>query len=449
MAYDRYVAICNPLNYVTEMNREACIKMVTCAWIFGFFDATLNTACTFAITFCSNSINQFFCEIPQLLKLSCSNSYDVELGALAFTIYLNLGGKSSISCLQQLPPILTEETPLRYMNSRAKTNDIFDLGLCILYQKMFNETFFLLLGFSDIRELQILHFVVFLLIYLTTVMGNLLIIILVTFNHQLHTPMYFFLMNLSMADIGNISVNIPKAMSNSIMNTRLISYPECVSQVFFLIFFAMTDLLLLTFMAYDRYIAICNPLRYETMMNRGACIQMAASAWITGISCAVLHTGGTFSITFCSNVINQFFCEIPHLLKLSCNGNFLAEDGVNVFAACVAFGCFIFIMFSYVQIVTSVLRIPSIQGRKKALSTCLPHLIVVSLFIGTGTLAYLCPTSEAPKDLIMLISVLYSMLPPMMNPIIYSMRNKEIRSAMSKCFGRNLCSKQQMKFILK
>lgn len=313
---------------------------------------------------------------------------------------------------------------------------------------MSNETNFLLLGFSDMRELQILHFVIFLLIYLATVMGNLLIIILITLNRQLHTPMYFFLVNLSIADIGNISINVPKAMSNSLMNTRLISYPECVSQVFFLIFFAVTDLVLLTVMAYDRYVAICNPLRYETVMNMRACIQMAASAWMTGLFNAMLHTGGTFSITFCSNVLNQFFCEIPQLLKLSCNDNYMAEVGVLVFVESVALGCFIFIIYSYVQIFTNVLRIPSVQGRKKALSTCLPHLIVVSLFICTGTFAYMCPTQKAPKHLVMMISVLYSMLPPMMNPVIYSMRNQEIRSALSKLFGWKLCSKHQMTTII-
>lgn len=309
---------------------------------------------------------------------------------------------------------------------------------------MFNrstETTFILLGFSDIRELQILHFMVFLLIYLATILGNLIIIILVALNRQLHTPMYFFLMNLSIADIGNISVNIPKAMSNSLMNTRLISYPGCVSQVFFLIFFAVTDLFLLTVMAYDRYVAICNPLQYSTVMNMGACIQMAASAWATGFVNAVLHSGGTFSMAFCSNAINQFFCEIPELLKLSCNDSNMTEMGVNVFAACEAFGCFVFIIYSYVQIFTNVLRISSVQGRKKALSTCLPHLIVVSLFICTGTLAYLCPTRNASKDLVMLIAITYTMLPPMMNPVIYSMRNQDIRTALS----RHLGSRQQLK----
>lgn len=306
------------------------------------------------------------------------------------------------------------------------------------------ETIFLLLGFSDVRELQILHFMVFLLIYLVTIIGNFLIIILVAFNRQLHTPMYFFLMNLSIADIGNISVNIPKAMINSLMNTRIISYSECVFQVFFLIFFAVTDLLLLTVMAYDRYVAICNPLQYNTVMNMGVCFQMAACAWATGFFNAMLHSASTFSMTFCSNVINQFFCEIPQLLKLACNDSYMAEMSVNAFAACEAFACFVFIMYSYVQIFTNVLRISSVQGRKKALSTCLPHLIVVSLFVCTGTLAYVCPTNNAPKDLVMLIAVMYTMLPPMMNPVIYSMRNQDIRSALFKLLGSSLHLKHDL-----
>lgn len=310
------------------------------------------------------------------------------------------------------------------------------------------EMVFFLLGFSDTRHLQILHFVIFFLLYLTTIIGNLIIIILVALNHHLHTPMYFFLVNLSIADIGNISVHIPKAMSNSLRNTRLISYIECVSQVFFLIFFALTDLFLLTIMAYDRYVAICNPLRYETVMNMGACIHMAVGAWFTGVFYAALHIQGTFSITFCSNYVNQFFCEIPQLLKLSCNNNYSMEFGVNLFGASIAFGSFVFIIFSYVQIFATVLRIPSEQARKKALSTCLPHLIVVSLFIITGTFAYVCPTDKAPKDVVMMIAVLYTMLPPMMNPMIYSMRNQEIRSALSKLLKKRLCSKPQMSVIL-
>ncbi|XP_053903653.1 olfactory receptor 14A16-like [Malaclemys terrapin pileata] len=308
---------------------------------------------------------------------------------------------------------------------------------------------FLLLGFSDIRELQILHFVVFLVLYLISLLGNLLIVTAIALNHHLHTPMYFFLMNLSILDLGAISVTIPKSMANSLMNTRSISYSGCVAQVFLLIFFASADFAILTVMAYDRYVAICQPLHYERVMNRRACVQMAASAWISVILYSAVHTGNTFAISFCGgNVVDQFFCEVPELLKLACSDSDLSEVGFLIFSVCLASSCFVFIIVSYVQIFTTVLRIPSEQGRHKAFSTCLPHLIVVSLFICTGIFAYLKPTSISPSVLNLLVTVLYSVLPPMMNPIIYSMRNKELKGALSKLIGWRLFSKNKMSIFL-
>ncbi|KAM9121365.1 olfactory receptor 14I1-like [Pangshura tecta] len=294
-------------------------------------------------------------------------------------------------------------------------------------------TEFVLLGFSDVRELQILHFVVFLLIYLGALMGNLLIITAVALNPHLQTPMFFFLVNLSVLDFGTISVTIPKSMANSLMNTRVISYPECVTQVFFFSLFSATDLALLTIMAYDRYVAICQPLHYERVMNRRACVQMAASAWITCIVNSALHTGNTFGLPFCqSNVINQFFCEIPQLLKLTCSDSYLSEIGAIGFSSFLGLNCFVFIIVSYVQIFKTVLRIPSEQGRHKAFSTCLPHLTVVSLLLFTGIFAYLKPTSSSASGLDLVLGVFYSLVPPVMNPIIYSMRNKEIKAALKK-----------------
>ncbi|XP_023970241.1 olfactory receptor 14A16-like [Chrysemys picta bellii] len=294
-------------------------------------------------------------------------------------------------------------------------------------------TEFLLLGFSEVRELQILHFVVFLVSYLSALVGNLLIIMVVALNNHLQTPMYFFLVNLSILDIGFISVTIPKSMANYILNTRSISYTGCVAQVFLFVFFAEADFAFLTVMAYDRYVAICKPLHYETVMNRRACVQMAASAWISGILYSVLHTGNTFALTFCGgNMVDQFFCEIPQLLKLSCSDSYLSEVGVLAFSVCLLLGCFVFIIVSYVQIFKSVLRIPSEQGRHKAFSPCLPHLTVVSLFVCTGAFAYLKPTSSSTSALDLMVAVLYSVVPPMMNPIIYSMRNKEIKGALRK-----------------
>uniref|UniRef100_A0A8C3XM95 Olfactory receptor n=1 Tax=Chelydra serpentina TaxID=8475 RepID=A0A8C3XM95_CHESE len=292
-------------------------------------------------------------------------------------------------------------------------------------------TEFLLLGFSEVRELQILHSVGFLVIYLAAMVGNLLIFMAISLDHHLHKPMYFFLVNLSVLDLGSISVIIPKSMANSLMNTKSISYAGCVAQVFFLLFLVGADFFLLTVMAYDRYVAICQPLHYERMMNRRACTQMAAGAWISGILYSVLHTGNTFALTFCGgNMVDQFFCEIPQLLKLACSDSYLSEVGVLAFSVFLVLGCFIFITVSYVQIFKTVLRIPSEHGRHKALSTCFPHLTVVSLFVFTGLFAYLKPTSSSPSALDLVVAVLYSVLPPIMNPIIYSMRNKEIKAAL-------------------
>ncbi|KAM9119086.1 olfactory receptor 14A16-like [Pangshura tecta] len=310
-------------------------------------------------------------------------------------------------------------------------------------------TEFFLLGFSDIRELQILHFVVFLIIYLAALTGNLLVITVVALDHHLHTPMYFFLMNLSVLDLGFISVTVPKSIANSLLNTRSISYSGCIAQVFLFFFFALADFALLTVMAYDRYVAICKPLHYETIMNRRACIQMAASAWISGVLNSALHTGSTFTITFCGgNMIDQFFCEIPQLLKLACSDSYLSEVGVIAFNAFLGLSCFVLIIVSYIQIFTTVLRIPSGQGRHKAFSTCLPHLIVVSLLVCTGTFAYLKPTSRSASGLDLMLTVLYSVVHPMMNPLIYSMRNKEIKAALKKLTWHRLLTKNKMSAFL-
>ncbi|XP_039353372.1 olfactory receptor 14A16-like [Mauremys reevesii] len=306
-------------------------------------------------------------------------------------------------------------------------------------------TEFLLLGFSEIQELQILHFVVFLVLYLATLMGNLVIITAIALNHHLDSPMCFFLMNLSILDLGSISVTIPKSMANSLMNTRVISYSGCITQVFLLLFFASADFALLTIMAYDRYIAICQPLHYKTVMNRRACVQMVAIAWICSILYSALNTGNTFALTFCGgNVVNQFFCEIPQLLKLTCSDSYLSESGVIVFSVCLVLSCFFLIIVSYVQIFKTVLRIPSEQGRRKAFSTCLPHLIMISLFLFPGTFAYLKPISSSTSGIDLVASILYSVVPPMMNPIIYSIRNKEIKAALWKMIGLRPFTKNKM-----
>ncbi|KAM9593426.1 olfactory receptor 14C36-like [Morphnus guianensis] len=299
-------------------------------------------------------------------------------------------------------------------------------------------TEFLLLAFADTRQLQLLHFWLFLGIYLAALLGNGLIITTVACDHRLHTPMYFFLLNLSLLDLGSISTTVPKSMANSLWDSRAISYWGCAAQVFFFVFFITVEYCVLTIMAYDRYVAICKPLHYGTLLGSRACVHMAAAAWGSGFLYTLLHTANTFSLPLCKgNAVDQFFCEIPQILKLSCSDAYLREVGLLVLSVCLAFGCFVFILFSYVQIFRSVLRIPSEQGRHKAFSTCLSHLAVVSLFISTGMFAYLKPPSLTSPVLDLVVAVLYSVVPPAVNPLLYSMRNQELKDALWKM--RNGC----------
>ncbi|KGL83806.1 Olfactory receptor 14A16, partial [Tinamus guttatus] len=290
-------------------------------------------------------------------------------------------------------------------------------------KQMFNRSSFndfLLLAFSETRELQLLHFSLFLGIYVAALLGNALIITAVACDHHLHTPMYFFLLHLSLLDLGTISTSVPKSMSNSLWDTRAISYSGCATQLFLLVFFILSEYFLLTVMAYDRFVAICRPLHYGTLLGSRACVKMAAAAWGSGFLCAVLHTANTFSLPLCrSNMLGQFFCQMPQILKLSCTGSYLRKSGAIVVTACLGFGCYIFIVVSYVQIFRAVLRIPSEQGRHKAFSMCLPHLAVVSLFVSTVIFAQLKPLSISQPSLDLLLAVLYSVVPPTVNPLIY------------------------------
>ncbi|XP_074994630.1 olfactory receptor 14C36-like [Calonectris borealis] len=304
-------------------------------------------------------------------------------------------------------------------------------------------TQFLLLAFADTRELQLLHFWLFLGIYLAALLGNGLIITAIACDHRLHTPMYFFLLNLSLLDLGSISTTLPKAMANSLWDTRVISYSGCAAQLFLLACFILAEYFLLTVMAYDRYVAICKPLHYGTLLGSRACVHMAAAAWASGFLTSLLHTANTFSLPLChGNAVDQFFCEIPPLLKLSCLDAYLREVGLITFSAFQFLGCFLFIVVSYVQIFRAVLRIPSEQGRHKAFSTCLPHLAVVSLFVSTIMFAHLKPPSISSSALDLVVAVLYSVVPPAVNPLIYSVRNKELKDALRKLFEDGLLQRQ-------
>ncbi|KAM6999568.1 olfactory receptor 14A16-like [Passerculus sandwichensis] len=289
---------------------------------------------------------------------------------------------------------------------------------------------FLLLALADTQQLQLLHFCLLLGISLAALLGNGLIISAVACGHHLHTPMFFFLLNLALSDLGSICTTVPKAMHNSLWDTRDISYKGCAAQVFFFLFFITTEFSLLTVMCYDRYVSICKPLHYETLLGSRACAHMAAAAWASAFLNALLQTANTFSLPLChGNALGQFFCEVPQILKLSCSHSTFRKIWISLCVTCLGFGCFVFIVFSYVQIFRAVLRIPSEQGRHKVFSTCLPHLAVLSLFLSTGFFAYLKPPSISSPSLDLAVSVLYSVVPPALNPLIYSLRNQELKAA--------------------
>ncbi|XP_063016686.1 olfactory receptor 14C36-like [Melospiza melodia melodia] len=298
---------------------------------------------------------------------------------------------------------------------------------------------FLLLALADTRRRQLLHFCLLLGISLAALLGNGLIISAVACGHHLHTPMFFFLLNLALSDLGSICTTVPKAMYNSLWDTRNISYKGCAAQVFLIIFFLGTELALLTIMCYDRYVSICKPLHYPALLGSRACAHMAAAAWASAFLNALLLMANTFSLPLChGNALDQFFCEIPQILKLSCSQSKLRKLGLIVCSSCLGLGCFIFIVFSYVQIFRAVLRIPSEQGQHKAFSTCLPHLAVISMFLSTILFAHLKPPSMSSPSLDLALSVLYSVVPPALNPLIYSLRKQELKAAvwrlMTGCF---------------
>ncbi|XP_033024470.1 olfactory receptor 14A16-like [Lacerta agilis] len=294
-------------------------------------------------------------------------------------------------------------------------------------------TEFLLMAFSETRDMQILHSSVFLFIYLTALVGNSLIITAVALDHHLHNPMYFFLINLSLCDFCSISTTVPKSIAISLTNNNMISFAGCVTQVFLVVTFVGGELALLTVMAYDRFVAICHPLQYTLIMNWNACMQMVAASWISNLIHAVLETSFTFMLNFCAtNIIGQYFCDIPQLQKISCSDTNVNQVLILVLGLFIDSFCFALIFASYGYILSAVLRIPSVQGRYKAFSTCTPHLTAFSLFITTTAFSYMRPKALSSPTVDLVSAVLYTILPPVLNPIIYSLRNKDIQRAVWK-----------------
>ncbi|XP_008851646.1 olfactory receptor 14A2-like [Nannospalax galili] len=301
-------------------------------------------------------------------------------------------------------------------------------------------TTFILLGFSDVQKLQTLCGVLFLVMYLAALMSNILIITLITLDLQLQTPMYFFLKNLSLMDVFLVSVPIPNFIVNSLTHNSSISILGCALQILLMSSFSAGDVFVLTAMSYDRYVAICCPLYYEAIMSDGACVLMAGFSWATGLFLGGIYTAGTFSMSFCgSNVISQFFCDIPSLLRISCSGTLVViYTGIGI-GMCLGMSCFICVVISYFYIFSTVLKIPTTKGQSKAFSTCLSHLIVFTVFIATACFVYLKTSPNSPiTD--RLFAVIYTVLPPALNPVIYSLKNADVKCALRR-FLENACSR--------
>ncbi|KAM9729839.1 olfactory receptor 14K1-like [Dama dama] len=294
---------------------------------------------------------------------------------------------------------------------------------------------FMLVRFTENQMLLRLQAGLFSLIYLVFLLENLIIIFLTILDQHLHTPMYFFLRHLSFLDLCLISTTVPKFIFNCITFTESISYLECVLQLFLVALMAGSETGILTVMSYDRYVAICHPLHYEAVMSKRTCVQLMAVSWFNGGSLGILYSTGTFSLNFCgSNKIHQFFCDVPALLKLTCSQEHATITVSVAIGVCYAFSCLVCIAVSYVYIFSTVLKIRTRVNQSKAFATCLPHLVVVSAFLLTGVVAYLKPPSNSPL-LDLLVSVFYSVVSPTLNPVIYCLKNKDIKSALVKSCG--------------
>ncbi|KAM7085363.1 olfactory receptor 5B12-like [Molossus nigricans] len=298
-------------------------------------------------------------------------------------------------------------------------------------------TEFILVGLTDALEMQIPLFIILFLIYLITLVGNLGMIMLILLDSRLHTPMYFFLSNLSLVDCVYASAVTPKVIVGFLTGDKIISYKACAAQMFFFAAFATIESFLLASMAFDRHVAVCKPLHYTTTMTITVCALLVAGPYICGLLESSIHVAFTFRLSFChSNVVNHFFCDIPPLLALSCSDINTNEIVLFILAAFNVFFTLLIILNSYLFIFIAILRMHSTEGQKKAFSTCVSHLTTVSIFYGTIIFMYLQPSSSHSMDTDKMASVFYTMVIPMLNPLVYSLRNKEVKNAFKNVVGK-------------
>ncbi|KFO35837.1 Olfactory receptor 1J2 [Fukomys damarensis] len=300
---------------------------------------------------------------------------------------------------------------------------------------------FILLGLPIRKEEQGMYYALLLVLYLTTVLGNLLIILLIRLDSRLHTPMYFFLSHLALTDVSFSSVTAPKMLMNMLTQSQFISYAGCISQVYFFLFFADLDSFLLTSMAYDRYVAICHHLHYTRIMSQGLCFLLVIVSWVLSCAGSLVHTLLLARLSFSGeNTLHHFFCDLSALLKLSSSDTTINDLVILIVGSMVITLPFICTLVSYSRIVPTILRSPSIKGIFKAFSTCGSHLSVVSLYYGAIIGLYFLPSSNNTNDKDVIVAVLYTLITPMLNPFIYSLRNRDMKGALKNLLSRRIFS---------
>ncbi|KAM6160821.1 uncharacterized protein O8D03_013189 [Erethizon dorsatum] len=591
MAYDRYVAICNPLLYTLVVSPRVCLLLVSLTYLYGLFTSIVFTVCVFSLSFCSsNIIDHFYCDITPLVGLSCSDTYITEILIFLsagtnlffsmtivvvsyFNIFLSIlriqsseGRKKAFStCGSHMTAVTVFYGTLLFMYLQPGTNHTLDTDklasvfytlvipmlnpmiyslrnkdvkaalqsimtnpcasflyslvqnvsssvtsithapkfsvLCMCrerklrwqepevdhinwnnrghrcfktegseaFKNILNHsvkshiplqrirhmadtnctqvTHFILLGLTDRQELKMPLFMAFLSIYIFTVVGNLGLILVIRTDARLNTPMYFFLSNLAFVDFCYTSVITPKMLGNFLYQRNLVSFHACAAQLGCFLTFMVSECLLLASMAYDRYVAICNPLLYKIRMSPGLCIQLVTVPYGYSFLMALFHTILTFRLCYClSNVIDHFYCDDMPLLGLTCSDTHSKQLWVLTCAGITFISSVLIVFVSYMFIISAILKMRSAEGRRKAFSTCGSHVLAVTIFYGTLIFMYLQPSSNHSLDTDKMTSVFYTVIIPMLNPLIYSLRNKDVKEALKKAVRSSSQASVLMKF---
>ncbi|KAM9768996.1 LOW QUALITY PROTEIN: uncharacterized protein ACBT57_018277 [Dama dama] len=521
MAYDRYVAVCNPLLYLVVVCPRLCLLLVALIYVYSLTTALTVSSCVFSVSYCSsNVINHFYCDSVPLLALSCSDTYIPETAVFTFsgtnlffsmiivlTSYFNIilailrirsseGRQKAFStCASHMVAVAVFYGTLLFMYLQPRTNHSLDtdkmasvfytlvipmlnpliyslrnkdvkdalkrfldnpcqsfrlmdkasnnlLLLLMAWMDKHNQTMpaeFILTGITDRPELQAPFFVLFLTIYAVSVVGNLGMIVLTKVDSNLQTPMYFFLRNLAFIDLGYSTSVGPKMLVNFVADQNTISYHWCATQLTFFILFIISELFILSAMAYDRYVAICNPLLYTVVMSPRVCWVLVAVPYVYSASVSLITTIKIFLSSFCGhNIISHFYCDSLPLLTLLCSGTWEIELFILVCSAFNLVSSLLIVLVSYILILKAILKMNTAQGRQKAFSTCGSHLAVVVVLYVTLAFMYMQPKASHSFDTDKMASVFFTLVIPMLNPMIYSLRNKEVKGALRRVW-KNLC----------